>query len=112
MSGRSKATRRRPSRRKLGKGQHVQLPKVKAAHSVSGSVLTVNFDQPAVVSGSLDPGVQGANLVSQEQVDSNTWNLTYDTDLSGLEYAGVPEDDSSVNAFNGGGFAGVDAGTF
>lgn len=102
----------RTSRRRLGKGQHVHKPKLKKAYAAGGGhLLQVSFNQPAIVSGSLDPGVQGATLLSQTQLDATTWSLEYDQDLMGLDYDGVGEDDPSTDTFQGGGCEPVDSGT-
>lgn len=102
----------RTSRRKLGRGQHVQLPQVTCVVTDSSDTATLTFSAPVIVNGSLDLGVTGLMLVSQTQVSATVWQLLYSGPLTTVTYAGIPVGSPIVKSFQGGAFAGIPAGTF
>lgn len=112
QSRRANHKARKPSNRNLGKGQTVVLPIVSCTLSVDGAVLTLSFDFPVVVDGPIDLNPDGLTLVGQLQVDSMTWQLTYDDDLVGVHYDGIGYGDPTIVSTQGGAFAGIDAGIF
>lgn len=103
---------RRPSRTKLGKGQHAQIPYVFPHLSVNGADLTITFSAPVVINGVIDLGVDGVDLVNTTVNNSTSVTLSYSDDLDGLTYSGFPSGQSPVCGSNGAAFAGIDAGTF
>lgn len=103
---------RRPSVKKLGKGQSVQIPYIFPHLSVSGAQLTISFSGPVVINGVLDLGVENVDFVSQTVVDSTTVVLLYNDDLNTNSYAGFPSGLSPVAGANGSAFAGIDEGVF
>lgn len=100
----------RVSRRKLGKGQHVQLPLVTCVVTNSTTTVTLTFNTPVVINGSLDLHFTGLTLVSQEQTASNVWTLTYSATTHLIAYTGIPAGSPIVQSMQGGGFAGIPAG--
>ena len=102
----------RVSRRKLGRGQHVQLPLATAVVTSASDTATITFSVPVVVNGSLDLHVTGLTLVSQIQVSSTVWHLLYSGPLTGIAYVGIPSGSPVVQTMQGGGFAGIPGGTF
>jgi len=101
----------RVSRRKLGRGQHVQVPAAHAVLSITASVLHVVFDTPVVVSGPI-PAVSNGDqtIVSQAVVDSQHVNITFDATLVGATVT-IEANPPTVATFQGGGMAAA-SGTF
>lgn len=102
----------RVNRRKLGKGQHVQLPPATCVVTSSGDVAVLTFNTPVVVNGSLDLHPTALSLVSQTQISATVWHVTYGSALTGVAYTGIAAGSPIVNTMQGGGFAGIPGGTF
>lgn len=91
----------RVSRRKLGRGQHVQLVAVRA--TITANTVTTNcvFDRPAVVSGIIDLHVgSGIALVSQLQVDATHVTQVYLSSVVGKTWS--VDGSAPVRSFQGG----------
>lgn len=102
----------RTSRRKLGRGQHVQLPAVTAAVTDSADTMTLTFNTPPIVNGNLDVQPVGLTFVSQTQVSPTVWHVLYSGALTTVHYAGIPAGSPLVSSAQGGAFAGIPAGVF
>lgn len=102
----------RANRRKLGRGQHVQLPPATCVVTGSGSNAVLTFNVPVVVNGSLDVVPTGLTLVSQTQISPTVWNVLYSGAVAGIAYEGIPAGSPIVHTMQGGGFVGIPAGTF
>jgi len=115
----------RVSRRKLGKGQHVQLPALSCTVSVnlastastatSYGIVVLTFNLAPIVNGPLDIKPAGFTFASQSQVSPTVFNLTYSplpgSASSTVTYAGIAAGSSLANTQLGGGFLGIAAGT-
>lgn len=101
----------RPSRRKLGRGQHTALPQVTVVITDATTHVTLTFSAPVVVNGSLDLKVTGLTFVSQTQISQTVWQLTYSANVTGLTYVGIPAGSPVVMSMQGGSFVGIPAGT-
>lgn len=77
---------KRPSRRKLGRGQAVQLPAATFTITAATAVVTIASDVPITVNGTIPLAVEGLTLVSQTIVDQQTVHQTWSDDCSGLDY--------------------------
>lgn len=78
----------RPSRRRLGKGQHVQLPLVVATLSAAVDVVTITFNVPVVVSGLVPLTVEShSDTPVQAVVDRQTVTLTYNATCAAQTWA-------------------------
>jgi hypothetical protein len=101
----------RTSRRKLGRGQHTQLPSVNITVTDSSDTATLTFDRPVVINGTIPLTVSGSvNLVTQTVVSPTVVTMLYSGPLTTLTYslaADVPE----IATFQGGTNAAV-SGTF
>lgn len=104
----------RRSRRKLGRGQYPVLPSVTAALTDDVTDVTIDFDQPVIVSGPIDlhltritPAVPA--LLTQVVVSTTQVLQTYASTVVGCDYAVGPE--APVKSHAGGGLA-VAVGTF
>ncbi len=97
----------RPSRRKLGRGQHTQVPAAVVTPSITGSVLTLTFNVPVVVSGTVPvTNSGGANTfltqaISSPTVVAQTWSSNFSTSMT-VSMAANP---STVQTVQGGGVA-------
>lgn len=101
----------RPSRRNLGRGQHVQLPSADVVVTSAMATATLTFSVPIIANGSIPLNVTGGlTLVSQEQTAPNVVVQVYSGALSGEDYS-YPGNDQTVRTFQGGG-CNPAAGTF
>lgn len=70
----------RPSRRKLGRGQHTQVPAAVITPSVVTSTVTLTFNVPVVVSGTIPTVSNTGTFVSQNVVSptvvTQLWSTT------------------------------------
>lgn len=73
----------RASRRKLGRGQHVQLPIATVAVTGASDTATFTFSQPVIVNGPLAVALSGLTIVSQTVVSSTVVNVLYSGAVSG-----------------------------
>jgi len=100
----------RPSRRKLGRGQFVQQAAATVAATASTVTVSLVFDRPVVVDGTIEMNVQtGIALVSQVQTDATHVTQVYLSTVAGKKWAiaaGAP-----VRTFQGGSLAPA-SGTF
>lgn len=101
----------RPSRRKLGRGQSVQVPSVLAAATAATTLVTITFPVPVVVNGIVPLVVNGGpEFVSQTVVSQTVVHQTFDTSCAGKTWhiaGGGPE----VRSYEGGVLAAA-SGTF
>lgn len=100
----------RVSRRKLGRGQHVQLPSATVTGAAATVTVTLTFSVPVVVGGPI-PLVLGTpqTPVSQIQTSPTTVQIVYPLTVAGETWSigsGAP-----VSTFQGGGLAPA-SGTF
>ena len=100
----------RVSRRKLGRGQHVQVPAATVVVTSAADTATLTFNQPVVVSGAVNLNVSGGvTVVSQTIVSSTVVQILYSGPLTTLTWSiGGSE---PVATFAGGGLAPA-SGTF
>jgi hypothetical protein len=96
----------RPSRRKLGRGQHTQVPAAVITPTFTSTVVTLTFNVPVVVSGTVPVTCTGGNtFVSQSVVSSTvvtqTWASAFTTSMN-VAMAANP---SQVATVQGGGVA-------
>ena len=100
----------RSSRRKLGRGQSVQRAAAGVSAIASTVTVTLTFDRPVIVSGTIQMNVgTGIPLVSQEQTSPTTVVQVYQSTVAGKTWSigeGAP-----VATFQGGGLAAT-SGTF
>jgi len=99
----------RVSRRKLGRGQVPSRAAVTVSATALGSVATLTFSVPVVVSGPVDLGVPGVTFVSQNQSSSTVLAITYSGAITGKDWAIDPS--APVLSFEGGAVA-PNGGTF
>jgi hypothetical protein len=100
----------RVSRRKLGRGQHVQLPSVTITATVSTVTVTLTFSAAVVVSGKINyVGNSGAVLV-QTQTSATVVTLTFAATQAAATYS-IAANDPAIKTMQGGGNAAV-SGTF
>ena len=91
----------RVSRRKLGRGQHVQLPAVTITAAAATETITLTFSVPVVVSGNIPLVSSTGVLVSQTQPSPTTVAQVWSTSQAAATWsipAGVPE----IATFQGG----------
>jgi hypothetical protein len=101
----------RRSRRKLGRGQALQIPPVTAIVTSATDVATITFATPVVVNGTIPMNVSGGlTLVSQTVVSPTVVTQTYSGALTTKTY-NIPAATPQIASFQGGTFAGV-SGTF
>ena len=100
----------RSSRRKLGRGQHVQLTPAAVMALCATTTITLTFNVPVIVSGDVDLHLSvGGPMLTQEQTSPTTVVQTYTSSAAGATWsidAGAP-----VATFQGGGLAAA-SGTF
>jgi hypothetical protein len=101
----------RVSRRKLGRGQHVQLPPVMITGAAATTTVTLTFSTPVVVSGNIPLTLSaGGPLLSQSQTSPTTVVQHYTSSAAGATWsiaAGLP----MISTFQGGSNAAA-GGTF
>lgn len=101
----------RRNRRGLGKGQSGYQALVTVAVTDTGSVATLTFSQPVVVSGQIPFTVAGGpTFVSQAIVSPTVVTQTFSAALTTHTYA-LPSNAANVRTYQGGAVAGT-AGTF
>ena len=94
----------RPSRRKLGRGQHLQLPLATFVMTSSTNTAILTFSVPVVVSGQVDLHVSGGlGFVSQVQLSPQVLHVLYDGAVGGKTWSVGPGE--PVATFQGGGLA-------
>ena len=98
----------RRNRRKLGKGQHVQLEAVTVTAAASTTTVTITFSAPVVVDGNIPLTSSTGTLVSQTQVSSTVFQQTWSESQAGADWF-IPA--NCVATFQGGGNAAA-SGTF
>jgi hypothetical protein len=94
----------RVSRRKLGKGQHVQLPPVTITATASTTTITLTFSQPVVVAGIIPLVSNTGTFVSQTVVSQTVVQQVWSTSQAAATWSiagGVPQ----IATFQGGGNA-------
>lgn len=77
----------RPSRRKLGRGQHAQVPPVACTPTFSTTTITLTFATPVIVSGTIPLTVLGGSTfvsqaVSSPTVVTQTWSSSFSTTVT------------------------------
>lgn len=102
----------RVDRRKLGRGQHIQLPLVTCVVTSAADHATLTFNVPVVVNGSLDLVPVGLVYQGQEQISSTVYQVNYDSAVTGVAYDGIAAGSPIVQSMQGGAFAGIPGGTF
>ena len=101
----------RSSRRKLGRGQHVQAPPVTATPVATVAVVVVTFSVPVVVSGNLNLNLSAPDALLSQVVNSPTQlTQTYTATVVGKSWTISPSD-PSIKTFQGGALAPA-SGTF
>ena len=101
----------RASRRKLGKGQYPTSLGITVAVTDSGSVATLTFSRPVVVSGTIPMTVAGGpTFVSQTVVSPTVVTQTFSAALTTHTYS-IPSGAANVSSYQGGQLEGA-AGTF
>lgn len=100
----------RVSRRKLGRGQHVQLPSATVTAAASTTTVTLTFSQSVVVGGPI-PLVLGTpqTPVSQVQTSPTSVTIVYPATVVGSTWS--ISSAAPVSTFQGGGLAAA-SGTF
>ena len=100
----------RVNRRKLGRGQHIQIAPTTVTASASTVTVTLTFAVPVIVAGTINLNVQtGIALVSQVQTSPTVVTQTYASSVSGKTWSitgGAP-----VRTYQGGGLVAT-SGTF
>ena len=91
----------RSSRRKLGKGQHVQVPAVNITATVAVDVVTLTFSSAVVISGPIAATTTNGTLVSSAQTGPTTATLTFSATQAAATVT-VPGGQSSISTFQGG----------
>jgi hypothetical protein len=100
----------RSSRRKLGRGQHTQLPVASVTAAASTTTVTLTFSVPVVVSGTIPLNLgTPETLVSQAQTSPTTVVQHYASSVVGSTWAILSS--APVATFQGGGLASA-SGTF
>lgn len=101
----------RRNRRRLGRGQYPIAAAIGVAVTSTGTTnLTMTFNQPVVISGTIGNTVATRTLVSQNVVSPTVVTQVWSGNVATLAYA-VPANDPAVKAATGGTLAGV-SGTF
>jgi len=104
----------RPSRRSLGRGQHVQLPTAVATPVDSTITVVITCSQPVIASGILDLELSGGDptptLLSQVQSTPLVITQVYSGTVVGCDWK-ISGALAPVRTFQGGGLADA-AGTF
>lgn len=101
----------RVSRRKLGRGQYPGAAGVAATITATGSVATLTFAAPVVISGTVPFSVAGGpTFVSQSVTSPTVMTQTFSAALSGHAYT-LPSNANNVRTPQGGVTIG-ESGTF
>lgn len=100
----------RPSRRKLGRGQSPTSLGVAVAVTGTGSVATLTFARPVVVSGTIPLAVTGLTIVSQSVTSPTVVAITLSGAVTGLDYT-LDSGAANIATYQGGQVYGT-SGTF
>ena len=97
----------RPSRRKLGRGQHTQVPAAVITPTITSSVLTLTFNVPVVVSGTVPVTQSGGTnaFVSQAIVSPTVVTQTWSSSFSTSMVVAMAANPAQVQTVQGGGVA-------
>lgn len=99
------------SRRVLTQGQNPPTPTIGVTVTSTGTTnFTMTFNQPVVITGTIQSTVATKTLVSQTVVSSTVVTQAWSGNVTGLAYT-VPTNDPAVRSASGGRLLGV-AGTF
>jgi hypothetical protein len=105
------AKKHQVSRRKLGRGQHVQVAPVTVTVTDATNTATMTFNVPVVVNGTIPMNVSGgAVLVSQTVVSPTVVTQLFNTSLNTKTWS-IPAQTPQISSYQGGGFGGA-SGTF
>lgn len=101
----------RVSRRKLGRGQYPTANAISVVVTDTGTVATLTFSRPVVVTGPINMNVVGGpTYVSQAIVSPTVVTQTYSAALSTHAWS-IASGTPNVSSYQGGGLIGA-AGTF
>lgn len=100
----------RSSRRRLGKGQHVQLPAATITATVATDIVTLTFSVPVVVSGPIAYVTNTGTVLSQAQTSPTTVTITCSTTQATAVWS-IAAADPNIRTYQGGGNAAA-GGTF
>lgn len=101
----------RNNRRKLGRGQYPTSNGITVVVTDTGSVATLTFSRPVVVTGTIPMTVSGGlTFVSQTVVSPTVVTQTWSAALSAKTYV-IPSGAANVSSYQGGQLVGA-AGTF
>jgi len=92
----------RTNRRKLGKGQTVLQPSAVASPTASTNTVTIAFNVPVVVNGTLNLNMSGVSLDTQVQTGPQTLVQTYSSTVIGKTWS-IDPTETQVRTFQGGG---------
>jgi hypothetical protein len=95
------AKKKSPSRRKLGRGQHVQIHGFSVVVTTTTPVVHLNFSVPVIVNGNIPLAVVGLTRVSQTIVSPTRVDITMSGPTTGLAYT-LPAGDPSTKSAQGG----------
>src|SRR5882724_7945726 len=96
----------RRNRRKLGAGQFPAIPQaVPTVTTTGGTNMTLTFDVPVVVKGTILTTLNTRTLVSQTVVSQTVVTQVWSGAVAGLDWT-VPAGDPAVATFQGGALAG------
>lgn len=99
------------SRRVLTQGQNPPAPTIGVTVTSTGTTnFTMTFNQPVVISGTIQSTVATRTLVSQTVVSATVVTQVWSGNVATLDYS-VPTNDPAVRSASGGRLLGV-AGTF
>lgn len=100
----------RVSRRKLGRGQFPSATTLTAVLTDATTVLTITFNRPVVVTGTIPIVVTGGvpTFVSQTVVSPTVVTQTFSATLVGHTVT-LPSNAANVSSYQGGSVAGVSA---
>jgi hypothetical protein len=91
----------RPSRRKLGRGQHVQLPSVTITAGVSTDTVTLTFSVPVIVNGLISYVTNSGHVVTQTQVSPTSVTLLCSATQAAAVWT-IAAGDPAISTFQGG----------
>lgn len=101
----------RRNRRKLGRGQYPSGPTIGVTVTSTGTTnVTLTFNQPVVISGTIGNTVATRTLVSQTVVSATVVTQVWSGNVATLAYT-VPANDPAVKSSAGGQLVGT-SGTF
>lgn len=99
------------SRRVLTQGQNPPVPTIGVVVTSSGTTnMTLTFNQPVVISGTIQSTVATKTLVSQTVVSATVVTQVWSGNVTGLAFT-VPTNDPAVRSASGGRLLGA-SGTF